>query len=231
MSLRVVFQAALALGAMLAVTGGIAIGLCHLVDPDMEILRRVEIAYRQIIFGFMFLTLFAVGAALLEALARRTTPAPVVPPPVEASAPAVPAPSRLAGLYHEMKTYVDLEMWELALEKANAIVKEHPGTREAELVGRNLNEIRWKAEPKFVSQAAPLTAAQAQQLRQKGLAAMYQHVKTYMDLEMWELARQKALAILKSFPDSPEAVGLMKDFDMIEKKARESSAAPQNVES
>jgi hypothetical protein len=124
-----------------------------------------------------------------------------------------------------MKTYIDLEMWELALEKATAIVEKHPGSKEAELVSRNLNELRWKAEPKFVAPHAPITADQEKQLREKGLAAMYNHVKTYMDLEMWELARQKAVAIMKSFPDSPEAAELMKVYETIEKKAREAVTA------
>jgi beta-galactosidase GanA len=124
-----------------------------------------------------------------------------------------------------MKTYIDLEMWELALEKATSIVEQFPGTKEAELVSRNLNELRWKAEPKFVAPHAPITADQEKQLREKGLAAMYNHVKTYMDLEMWELARQKAVAIMKSFPDSPEATELMKVYENIEKKARESVTA------
>src|SRR5207248_5081326 len=130
---------------------------------------------------------------LLEALARATRPAeasapePVVPPVLADAKPVKTASSRLEGLYHEMKTYIDLEMWELALEKATAIVENHAGTKEAELVSRNLNELRWKAEPKFVAAHAPLTADQEKQMREKGLAAMYNHVKTYMDLEMWEL--------------------------------------------
>ena len=49
---------------------------------------------------------------------------------------------------------------------------------------------------------------------------MYNHVKTYMDLDMWELARQKAVSIMKSFPDSPEAIELMKIYETIEKKAK-----------
>ena len=49
---------------------------------------------------------------------------------------------------------------------------------------------------------------------------MYNHVKTYMDLEMWELARQKAVAIMKSFPESAEAGELMKIYETIEKKAK-----------
>jgi hypothetical protein len=125
-----------------------------------------------------------------------------------------------------MKTFVDLEMWELALEKAGAIVKGFPGTREAEIVSRILGELRWKAEPKFLAQQAPLTADQEKDLREKGLAEMYRHVQTYMDLEMWELARQKAVAIMKSFPESSEAIQLMKIFDSIERKAREAPAVP-----
>jgi hypothetical protein len=232
MKLRVVFQSFLVAGALLAVVGGAAIGIGTIVDPQMEILPRLERGYRQIVFGFLFLTLFAVASSLLEALARATKPAPApAPDPLPVPAPAAdakaekPAAPRLEGLYHEMKTYIDLEMWELALEKATAIVEKHPGSKEAELVSRNLNELRWKAEPKFVAPHAPITADQEKQLREKGLAAMYNHVKTYMDLEMWELARQKAVAIMKSFPDSPEAVELMKVYETIEKKARGSVTA------
>jgi hypothetical protein len=227
MRLRVVFQAVLSVGALLAVVGGAAIGIATIVDPQMEILHRLELGYRHIIFGFLFLTLFAVASTLIEAMGRAAKPAPA-PEPAPAPAPPAlakgdkPSSSRLEGLYHEMKTYIDLEMWELALEKANLIVKDHAGSKEAELVSRNLNELRWKAEPKFVTAHAPITADQEKQLREKGLAAMYNHVKTYMDLEMWELARQKAVAVMKSFPDSPEAVELMKVYEMIEKKARES---------
>jgi hypothetical protein len=233
MKLGPVFQGTLALGAALAVVGGAAIGLLNIVSPDMEILRRVEAGYRHVIFGFLFLTLFAVAAALLEALRRAATPLPPGEPPAPAARPAVlpaaapPAPAKagLESLYHEMKTYIDLEMWELALEKANLIVKNFPGTPQAELVSRNLNELRWKAEPKFVAHKEPLSADQERELREKGLAQMYQHVRTYMDLEMWELARQKALAILKNFPDAPEAAELMKVYEAIEKKAREAVAA------
>jgi len=231
MKLRGVFQGFLIAGALLAVVGGGAIGVVTMVDPRMELLPRIEQGYRHIVFGFAFLTLFAVASALIETLSRIGKPAQAsepLPLPAPAAAPeAKPASapaSKLEALYHEMKTYIDLEMWELALEKATLIVQDHAGTKEADLVSRNLNELRWKAEPKYVAAHAPITADQEKQLREKGLAAMYNHVKTYMDLEMWELARQKAVAILKSFPDSAEAVELMKVYETIEKKARESVA-------
>lgn len=231
MRFRAVFEAALAIGAIVAVVGGVAIAALHVVDSSMPILRQVESGYRHAIFGFLFLTLFAVGSALIGALSQAERPAPEKEPaplPAAAALPAAPPPpeparSGLDARYHEMKTFIDLEMWELALEKANAILKDHPGTREAELVQKNLAELRWKAEPKFVSMKEPLSAVQEKELRDKGLAQMYQHVRTYMDLEMWELARQKAITILRNFPDAPESIELMKLFDTIEKKARETA--------
>jgi hypothetical protein len=220
MKFSVIFQACLAVGAGLAAVGGVALAACSLVDPDMEVLRRVESAYRSGVHGFLYLAAFAVAWAVVEALGRTGRPLSVPEPAAPASSPAPEAPEpRLPALYHGMKTYIDLEMWELALEKANAVVKEFPGTREAELVSKNLAELRWKAEPKFVAQTAPLSADQERELREKGLAAMYNHVKTYMDLEMWELARQKALALLKGFPESPEAAELMKVYESLERKA------------
>ena len=234
MRYKTVFQAALVVGASLAVIGGAAIAVLHMIDPSSELLERLVGAYRHLTFGFAFLTLFALTSAALDALGGRKAPEPG---PAQASAealakagPAAPAATpkrtRLEQLYHEMRTYVDLEMWELALEKANAIVGDFPGSREAELVGKNLAELRWKAEPKFVSMKEPLSADQEKELREKGLAAMCQHVKTYVELEMWELARQKAQAVLKNFPDAPEAQELGKLYAEIERKARETAGAP-----
>lgn len=235
MRFRVVFEAALGLGAILAVVGGGAIAALTVIDPDLALLPRLEAAYRHVIFGFLFLTLFAVSAALLGALGRTgrlepepaEAPAPSAPalptPPEEAAAPA--PRGDVGARFQEMKTYIDLEMWELALQKATQILQEHPETREAELVGKNINELRWKAEPKFVAGDQSLSADQEKALKEKGLAQMYQHVKTYMDLEMWELARQKALAIIKSFPDAPESAQLMKIYESIDRKARQTAGA------
>ena len=41
-----------------------------------------------------------------------------------------------------------------------------------------------------------------------------------MDLEMWELARQKSLLVIKNFPDTPEAEELTRLFPTIEEKIR-----------
>jgi hypothetical protein len=236
MRFKVVFQAALAVGASLSVIGGAAIAILHMIDPRQEILERLVGAYHHLVFGFGFLTLFALTSAAIDFLGARRAVEPRPAPALEVATPPphvlpVPAPapskrSKLEALYHEMRTYVDLEMWELALEKATAVVNDFPGTREADLVSKNLGELRWKAEPKFVSMKEPMTADQEKELREKGLALMYQHVKTYVDLEMWELARQKTLAIMKSFPDSPEAAELVKMYGEIDRKARETAGAP-----
>ena len=91
MKLRVTFQAALCVGALLAIVGGGAIGICTIIDPNMEILRRLDQGYQHIIFGFVFLTLFAVASALIDTLSRLGRPA-AAPEPVPAPAPVVPAP-------------------------------------------------------------------------------------------------------------------------------------------
>jgi hypothetical protein len=232
MRFKVVFQGALALAAALAVVGGGALAVLGTLDPDLPSLRRLETGYRHAMFGFGCLAVFAVASVLIDFLAakREAAPAPApaaAPAPAPLPAPPKPAASRLAGLYHEMKTFVDLEMWELALEKANLIVKDFAGTPEADLVSKNLSELRWKAEPKFVAQGTPMSAVQEKELKEKGLAQMCQHVKTYMELEMWELARQKAITILRNFPDSPEANELARHFETLERKIRETSGSPE----
>jgi len=231
MRFKVVFQAALALGASLAVVGGGALAVLGTLDPDMPSLRRVETGYRHAMLGFVYLSVFATASILIDLMAAKrgtaaAEPAPA-PLPVALALPAAATSAKpgLASVYHEMKTYIDLEMWELALEKANRVVAEFPGSPEAELVAKNLSELRWKAEPKFVAKGAPLNAAQERELREKGLSQMHQHVKTYMDLEMWELARQKAISIMKNFPESPEANELARVYETLEKKVRETAAA------
>ena len=52
------------------------------------------------------------------------------------------------------------------------------------------------------------------------LGQVGQVVRPAVDLPLVELARQKAVAIMKSFPESPEATELMKIYETIEKKAK-----------
>src|SRR5260221_8297451 len=116
MKLRMAFQAALCVGALLAIVGGAAIGICTMIDPEMAILRRLDAGYQHIIFGFSFLTLFALASSVIDTLSRvgrpapapapEPAPVPVAPPVVVAvPAPAKADPSRLEGSYHAMQTY------------------------------------------------------------------------------------------------------------------------------
>ncbi|MBV8879859.1 MAG: hypothetical protein JO332_07855, partial [Planctomycetaceae bacterium] len=68
MKLRAVFQGAIAAGALLAVVGGGALGVCTVIDPSMEILPRLSLGYRHILFGFGVLAFFAVAASVVDAL-------------------------------------------------------------------------------------------------------------------------------------------------------------------
>ena len=226
MRLRAWFEGALALGAALAIIGGATLATLHLVNPSIPYIPRIEEGYRHLMFGFFFLTMFSVAAVLVGALGRATPPPPRKDPPAipateipAAEEPVVPK-TDLQKLYREMKTFVELETWELALAKADQILREHPGTREAERVESNINELRWKAEPKFISEGNLSTVDRERKLRQKGLAQMLQHVRTYVDLEMWDLARQKSLLVIKNFPDTPEAEELTRLFPKIEEKIR-----------
>jgi hypothetical protein len=227
MRFRALYEGALLLGAILAIVGGATIAALHFADVMPRALVAMREGYVHLVVGFGSVAVFTSAAVLLHRFGGAVPARPLEAPP-EANGPAPARPESAPGvskLYHEMKTYVDLEMWELALEKANAIVTGFPGSREAVIVSRNLNELRWKAEPKYVSQGIPLSDEEQKVLREKGLAQMYQHVRTYMELEMWELARQKAIAIMKNFPDSPESAELVKVFETIEKKAGEATGA------
>ncbi|GEM_PF-4286673 len=49
----------------------------------------------------------------------------------------------------------------------------------------------------------------------------FESVKTYVDLEMWPLAYQKAQELLQKFPDSPEAAKVRKNLEYIRQRAEE----------
>ncbi|MBI5365850.1 MAG: hypothetical protein HZA54_02335, partial [Planctomycetes bacterium] len=66
-----------------------------------------------------------------------------------------------------VKTYIDLEMWALALQKGEDLIQKYPKSAEAEKLRKNIDHIRKKAEesmpkpPKPVAAPAPAPAAPA----------------------------------------------------------------------
>lgn len=196
--IRGLFVTLLALGGVIAAGGGVALGVWTIVDPTATARPTFEHAWLLALGGFSFAALFG--------LTLRWTRVPA-PPASKAPAPA-PAPEKPAetpdapALLQQMRTHVGLEMWDLALEKANEILERFPGTPQAEIVERNMHELRWKAEPK---PAPPTPPASPAPQRKDELRKRLQHIRTYMELEMWDLARQKAVELAKADPESEEA--------------------------
>ena len=120
-----------------------------------------------------------------------------------------------------MKTYIDLEMWELAYDKAEQVLRNFPESPEAEKLSKNINELRWKAEPKFLDHTKEEKGKDENEMVEAGLQQTVEHVKTYMELGMWELARQKALALMKNFPDTPQSDEIGRIYPEIEKRYKE----------
>ncbi len=53
----------------------------------------------------------------------------------------------------------------------------------------------------------------------------FDSVKTYVDLDMWPLAYQKAQELLQKFPDSPQAATVRKSLEHFRLKAEETEAS------
>lgn len=212
---RMTLQVLVGSSAVVGFAGGVALAIVRAVDATSSVVTTLLPIYEQLLLTFLVTGALAIAWSLLDRPAPASEPRPE---PAPAPAPPV-APSKpdLAETFRQMKTYIGLEMWDLALEKANAILEHHPESREAQAVARTHNEIRWKAEPKFVTRSAPPPPPPAGDPA-KELAAMVKHVKTYMELEMWELAKQKAVAVMKHFPDTGEAAEVIGLYQQIEKK-------------
>ncbi|MHC4606873.1 MAG: hypothetical protein ACYTAF_08030 [Planctomycetota bacterium] len=222
-------------GAFLAAVGGITLAVIVGIDPELSWLPQVLQAYAVATAGFLLLGVLGLLAGGIAALSGGRRPdAEPEPAPSKAEARAVrqrpPAASELPTLYGQVKTYIDLEMWELAYEKAKLITEHHPGTREARALSRHINELRWKAEPKFMAETQKAAGGDERRLVEKGLDQMVESVRTYMSLEMWELARQKAMAIMKAFPETPQSDEIAKLFTEIDRKHREAKSAAKPEE-
>ncbi|MDP6959299.1 MAG: hypothetical protein QF645_10870, partial [Planctomycetota bacterium] len=126
----------------------------------------------------------------------------------------------------QLKTYIDLEMWELALDRAEHLLRTYPESKEAVAIRRNINDLRWKAEPKFVDRKQKtVSEAEERRLKEEGMSRFVQHIQTYMELEMWELAKQKASALMKSFPESNAAKEVAKLWPQIESRGKQAVPA------
>lgn len=195
--------------------GGLSLAVLRAVDPDSPELGRFTPLYQQLLLAFVGSAILVIAYALLQ-------PKPKEEPRVEEAAPPPPSATDVETAFQQMRTFVDLEMWELAVDKANYILHQFPRSREAEAVQRTIHELQWKAEPKFLARSTTgVSEDEAKKLQEKGLATMLKHVQTYIELEMWELAKQKAIAILKHFPDSKESAEVLPLYQAIEKKLGE----------
>lgn len=70
--------------------------------------------------------------------------------------------------------------------------------------------------------AASPPASQAVDTRGRAeVESMFESIKTFIDMEMWHLAYQRANELIKKHPESPEAARLKKNLDTFHKKAEE----------
>lgn len=211
--MRKVLAVLTASSAIAAFVGGLASAILRVVDPGSSLLSSWTPTYHILLVAFLSM------AILGSAYAWISWPLPQ-PPTVPAPPKAEELPAArvdVSTAFRQMRTYVDLEMWELALDKADYILAEFPDSTAAQAVAKNINELRWKAEPKFVARATAPSPSPGEQTRQ-GAEQMLKHVRTYMELEMWEPAKQKAVALLKHFPDSSEAAQVAPLYQEIEKR-------------
>lgn len=77
---------------------------------------------------------------------RRITPQ-ATPPAEEPAPPLLPADARaLRELYADIRSYVDLEFWTMALVKSRELIARFPATREAATLQRNMGFLESRAK-------------------------------------------------------------------------------------
>lgn len=199
------------IGALLALGSGVGIACILLVDPLAPYLGRTIFASAAATAGFGLAGILLVLMRWSDTLTRRapsySPPAPA-PEPEPAPAASLPEPTRpaptAADLATQLQTFCNLEMWDLALAKAEQIQRDFSGSPEAAAVAGQIAELRWKAEPKPTPPREP-SPAEKRAIEEGDVASLLRHLRTYVDLEMWELAHEKGAALIRAFPDSREA--------------------------
>jgi hypothetical protein len=195
----------LVLGGLVAVGGGFALAVATLMGIEGTLLAQLERSWLIAMAGLL------VSSAIVLALGTGERATPIATD--AAVRPATPAGSEArdaAAALHQMRAYIGLEMWDLAVAKAESILARFPGTTESETVARVVGELRWKAEPK-PAPSAPATPSE--QAGRENIARLLQNVRTYMDLEMYELAREKAQAVLALTPGHTEASRVLTELE------------------
>ncbi len=206
--------------ALLVLAGTLASGIAE----GLSLTESTEPFEQKILLGLGVFALLCMAYGILNhPPEEKKVPAKQDQPlaPEEKTLPSPPRPDTLSGQFNQLKTYIDLEMWELALDRAEHILEMYPESKEATALQRNINDIRWKAEPKFVDRKQKVVSeAEARRLKEEGMSRFVQHIRTYMELEMWELAKQKASALMKSFPESDAAQEVARLWPEIESHSR-----------
>lgn len=193
--------------AMAALAAGLAFSVSRLAGPDG--LSAASIAWAAGAAGAGI----ALGG-LLTALDRRGDAPRNLPAP---AAGGDPLPSMLSAF----QAYADLELWDLACERAREIVRYFPDRAEVGPVKRRMAEIQWKLETRPASSGTARPGAQPG----RPLPELFAAVKTYIDLEAWPLALDKAQEIIRHYPDSDEAQRLSRSIEVLKGKASGRRAA------
>ena len=212
------------------ITGILSLGilgftLAWAIAEGFSLVTTTEPLIPQILLGVGVFALLAIAYGILDHQPTTQEDRPSVQKSEERSpskpSPKITRPETLPGTFEQLKTYIDLEMWELALDRAEHILRNYPETKEATAIRRNINDLRWKAEPKFVDRKQnTVSEAEERRLKEEGMSRFVQHIRTYMELEMWELAKQKASAFMKSFPESEAAKEVAKLWPQIESRGK-----------
>ncbi len=89
-----------------------------------------------------------------DILSSDTPPVPApVAPTVQAVPPTVAASGRsdAESMFESIKTFIDMEMWHLAYQRAKELIRQHPDSPEAARLKKNLDTFRKKAEEMLVA--------------------------------------------------------------------------------
>jgi hypothetical protein len=110
-----------------------------------------------------------------------------------------------AELFSTVQAYLDLEMFSHAEQAARELLERFPRSLESIEINKRYREIKWLADssesgPRMSKESIERIVGVSEGERKQ----LFENIKTYIEMEMWDIAVEQAQAFVRDFGDTRE---------------------------
>jgi hypothetical protein len=110
-----------------------------------------------------------------------------------------------AELFSTVQAYLDLEMFSHAEQAARELLERYPRSLESIEINKRYREIKWLSE---TSESGPRMSKETIErivgVSESERKQLFENIKTYIEMEMWDIAVEQAQSFVRDFGDTHE---------------------------